>query len=547
MAQIPYRGNTQSMTFPLLTDNMGYTVISPGQDQTYYPQVSPDGGSVVDRGIPSCVYAHNIMPSTYGWCSIGYTELFTPPTSGSGFNFDRTFYVEGAEIVTDPADPEDPESEPFEHPSPVDSRAYIALSKNGGTGIIYKAMGTGEWTPIANGQPVIPGDCIITTAEINGFTYIYFSGVGCYVYNPLTDTLIPRTLNTLDAGEVKGIVSSNGYLLAYTNTSIAWSSAIDPEEFDPTSGDVTGAGGGSVQEAKGTLITARATFIGFILYTTGNAVSVTYSGNEAFPWNFKAIPSAGGISHPDLVAQKELNTYQYAYTTYGMQQINHQKANTVLPHITDFFGRQVFEDFDVNTDQFSRTILSTPMRKKVSAIADRYLVISYGASPNEMMTHAIVLDMTQNRTGKLRFQHNYVFERIPFNSAEAEIPKETISLLQQDGTSKIVNFSIEGAFNHDVALILGKFQVTRERLTQLQEVELDYLGGYPDFSTALILPSYDGINFAAAQPLYGVVELDGEFHRFLYSGPSTKSFGLLLKGTMQLNSYVMWFTLSGRL
>lgn len=536
MAQIPYRGNTQSMTFPLLTDNMGYTVISPGQDQTYYPQVSPDGGSVVDRGIPSCVYAHNIMPSTYGWCSIGYTDLFSTPASGGPFNFDRTFYVEGAEIVADPNN----------HPEPLDARVYIALAKNNGVGVIYKATGTGQWSPIANGQPTIPSNCLITTAEINGFTYIYFSNVGCYVYNPLTDTLIERTLNSLEKTEIKGIVASNGYLLAYTDTSIAWSSSIDPEEFDPNNTDITGAGGGSVQEAKGTLVTARQTFIGFILYTTGNAVSVTYSGNENFPWNFKGIPSAGGVSHPDLVAQKELNTFQYAYTTYGMQQITHQKASTVLPHITDFFGRQVFEDFDVNTNTLSRTILTTPMRKKVSAVADRYLIISYGASPNEMMTHALVLDMTQNRTGKLRFQHNYVFERIPFNSAEAEIPKETISLLQQDGTSKIVNFSIEGVFNQDVALILGKFQMTRQRLTQLQEVEVDFLGGYPTYSNALLLPSSDGINFDSAQPLYGVQESDGEYYRFLYDGPATKSFSLLLKGAMQLNSYVLWLTLNGR-
>lgn len=535
MAQIPYRGNTQGMTFPLLSTNVGMTVISPGQDQVYYPQVTTDGSVPIDRGIPSAVYAHNVMPSTEGWKSVGYLSLFTPPVSGGPFNFDRTFYVQGAELIDG-------------KPSAIDARAYIALGKNSGTGIIYKAGISGTaWTPIANGQPVIPANCEITTAEVNGVTYIYFSYVGCYVYNPTTDTLLPRTLASLDPSVIKGIVSASGYLLAYTGSAISWSSSVDVEDFDPNSGDVTGAGGGKVQEAEGEIICARRTFLGILLFTTANAISVTYSGNESFPWNFKAIPSAGGVLNSDMVSLKELGTYFYAFTTYGVQQITHARATTVLPYITDFFGEQVFEDYDYNTDTLNQVFTAWPFRKKLSTIADRYLIISYGYSPNEAMTHAIVVDMAQNRTGKLKFTHNYVFERVPFDSSQAEVPKETIALLAPDGTTKTVNFSIEGiTANQDSVLILGKFQLSRQRLVQLQEFHVHNMGS-PDFSDLVIKTSLDGYNDDPGTKSGYLMKSQGGYMHFNFPDVVGTNFTVIFKGAFDIHTYVMWLTMHGRL
>lgn len=534
MAQIPYRGNTQGMTFPLLSKKAGMTVITPGDDQTYYPQVTTDGSVPIDRGIPSAVYAHNVMPSTYGWRSVGYLNLFNSPASGSDFDFDRAFYIQGAQIVNG-------------KPAAVDSRVYMALSKNGGTGIIHVAGNSGIWHPVANGQPVIPANCEMTTTEVNGVTYIYFSYVGCYVYNPLTDTLIERTLNSLDKNAIKGIVAASGYLLAYTSTAISWSSAVDVEEFDPNNSDITGAGGGNVQEAKGEIICARSTFLGLILFTTANAISVTYTSNESFPWNFKAIPSAGGLLGPDMVAQKELGTYFYAFTTYGMQRITHAKAETILPYITDFFGEQTFEDYDVNTDTFTETVVSWPFRKKVNTIADRYVVISYGLSPNEAMTHAIVIDITQNRTGKLKFTHNYVFERVPFDSSQAEIPKETISLLQPNGTTKTVSFSVEGALaTTDAVLVMGRYQYARQRFVGLQELIVDTMAP-GSASTVVVKESYDGFTDQPAKTGYLYNDtLKGQKH---YKFPSIESlnFTVTFKGAFDVHSYVMWLTLGGRM
>lgn len=532
MAQIPYRGNTQGMTFPLLSTKAGMTVINQGQDQNYFPQVTTDGAVPIDRGIPSAIYAHNVMPSTNGWRSVGYVDLFSTPT-GSGYNFDRTFYIQGAQLIDG-------------KPSAVDARVYIAFSKNGGSGIIYKATGINQWTPIANGQPAIPSNCEMTTAEVNGVTYIYFSYVGCYVYNPLTDTLIERTLNTLDPGLIKGIVAASGYLLAYTSNSIAWSSAVDVEDFDPNTGDVTGAGGGNVQEAEGAIICARKTFLGLILFTTANAISVTFSGNEQYPWNFKAIPSAGGVLDSDKVGLGEIGAYLYAYTTYGVQKISHAKGELALPYITDFFGEQTFEDYDYNTDTFTRTLTTWPFRKKLSTISDRYLVISYGYSPNEAMTHAIVVDLGQNRTGKLKFTHNYVFEVVPFNSAQVETPKESLALLQPNGTTKTVNFAIEGALvTTDAVLVMGRYQYDRQRKIQLQEMNVTSMaqGNYSDI---VVKVSYDGFNDQAPSDKYLATDSNGLRHYYFPSAVG-QNFTLTFKGAFDIFSYELWLTLHGRL
>jgi hypothetical protein len=534
MAQIPYRGNTQGMTFPLISTKAGKTVITPGQDQVYYPQVTTDGAVPIDRGIPSAIYAHNVMPSTNGWRSVGYVDLFTTPSSGSGYNFDRCFYIQGAEIVDD-------------RPSAIDARVYIALAKGSGSGIIYKATGNNVWSPITNGQPVIPANCEITTAEVNGVTYIYFSNVGCYVYNPVTDTLIERTLSTLDKTAIKGIVAASGYLIAYTSNAVSWSSAVDVEDFDPNTGNVTGAGGGNVQEAEGSIVCARKTFLGFIIFTTANAISVTFSGNEQYPWNFKAIPSAGGVLDSDKVGLTEIGAYLYAYTTFGVQKISHAKGELALTYITDFFGEQTFEDYNSATDTFTRTLTTWPFRKKLSTIADRYLVISYGYSPNESMTHAIVVDLGQNRTGKLKFTHNYVFEVVPFNSSQVETPRESLALLQADGTTKTVNFAIEGALvTTDAVLIMGRYQLSRQRKIQLQEMEVTSMaqGSYSDI---VVKVSYDGFNDeATAADKYLSKDSNG-FRHYYFPAAVGENFTITFKGAFDIFSYVLWLTMHGRL
>lgn len=531
MAQIPYRANVQSLAFPLLSTLSGQTVIDGQADQTYFPQVSTDGAVPVDRGIPQAFYAHNVMPSTYGWQSVGYKTIINYPADGA-MGFTQALPVRGASVSGDTI-------------TPLSVLRYISLASLDG-GSSYQAYvtqdGIDAWQKIANGNVNVDGDTVISIADVNGYTYICFSGFGTYVYNPFTDTLHKRTLRGLNDSEILGITSSNGYLLAWTYTSVAWSSPVDVEDFEPS--DVSGAGGGSVQEAKGLLVTAVPTSLGFILYTRGNAVSVTFSGNETFPWNFKAIPGSGGITSPFQVSQRDISGSQYAYTSYGLQKVWHQKAETAFPSITDFLAGTVFEDFDSATNTFTQQILTVAMRKRVATISDRYLVISYGIAHNLPSTHAIVIDVAQSRYGKLKCLHTLCYERLDSEPDIVETARESIAMLAPDGQVKVVDFSPDADVT-DAVLLLGKYQVQRTYGVQLQELEVENVKQGDTFE-ALALPSVNGKTFEPAVPGYLAEEAELS-RRYLFSGPAGKNVSILFKGRFNLISVVCWFSLHGRM
>lgn len=527
MSQIPYRANLQSMTFPLLSELSGRTVINPQTDNTYQRFMSSDGQSPVDTGIPSIFYCHNVMPSTYGWQSVTYVTKFISPPGFTDLNFQRTELIycgqaiAGGSVVS------------------TGVKTLIALS---GAGInkVWIINGTfATWVQVAN-APNIPANCVISVATINGVSYIYFSNVGCYIYDNTTNALVLRTLAGLNAADVIGIVAANGYLNAFTSKAIAWSSTVNVEDFVPS--DTSGAGGGQVQEARGDIVTAVATSLGYILYTKENAVSAIYSGNSSFPWNFKAIPASGGISSVDVVSQQQAAGYQQVYSTNGVQQVAHQRCNTVVPNITDFIAGNTFEDFDTVTNTFTSTKFDWVMRKKLAVVADRYVVISYGQFPDADLTHALVLDLAQTRMGKLKITHTSCFELRSLNSQVTELPRDSLAFLQKDGTIKVVDFSLMQAAP-DSVLIMGKFQYVRQKMLELNFLEVENVEVGDDF-TALALPSLNGKNFGAASEGY-LLETSENYRKFCWNGAIGVNVSWLFKGTFNINSTVGWFSLVG--
>jgi len=84
-----------------------------------------------------------------------------------------------------------------------------------------------------------------------------------------------------------------------------------------------------------------------------------------------------------------------------------QKAQIVLPEITDFLAGKVFEDFDEVTKELSLTELTATMKKKTKFISSRYLIVSYGITE---FTHALIYDIALERLGKLKIAHVDCFE-----------------------------------------------------------------------------------------------------------------------------------------
>lgn len=510
MALLQHRINLDSAVFPLLSELLGRTIVIRGSDQTYphtfATQIAADP--------PQLYYAHNVLPTMQGYQSVGYIT-FIPASVGHNF----------VDVVT-------------LRDGLTGSSALLGITSSGVALISTLAVPT--WTVAdVSGTPSISGK-LVTIAYVRGVTYIYFKGVGCYSYNFTTKVLDAVTLTGLTAANIHGIVGSHGYLLAFgLSNSIAWSSTVDPTDFTPSL--ITGAGAGVLDGAQGETVTAVAVQDGMIFFNATNATSGMYQGNERFPFAFTTIVGCGGLSDAKFAAYANLDSpAAYAYTTSGLQVIDTRQAKFLLPEVTDFLSGNKLEDFDETTLTLSTVSPGHTLRKRLAWIADRYLILSYGA---DNLTHALVFDTYTSRLGKLKLPHIATFEFTLYDQTAQETPKKSVGCISFDGTIKVVNTDLDFAASNGVA-ILGKYQYVRERLIQLQKVELE------------------NIPNSGAFFLYDMITLDGKTLQAPVAGYNTGNTGLsqkynfhltginhslLAKGNFNLVSGILGFNIAGKL
>jgi hypothetical protein len=511
MSQQVYRGNLSAKVFPFVSEFFGRSIIVAGQDQNFNRQVTSTEDTDKDKGIPQLYYCHNVMPMAAGFQSVGYTS----PVGGfpNETQFQNTFVLRddaGIEVFFSVT---------------VDGRCFAL------------PFGNPSWLQITNLDSQQVRGRQVTTAFVNGKSYVYFAGVGCYKYNSITNLMEYVTLAGLTPSLVQGIVAASGYMIAWTKTNIAWSSVTDPTDFVPSL--TTGAGGGGVEAAKGPITGCISHQMGFMVYTIENCVAASYSGNSRYPFNYKEIVASGGLGSLDYIAYDAESGNHYAYTTSGLQLVSMSATQTVLPDVTDFISGKYFEDFDENTNAFVRTTITGAMKKAINVVADRYLVISYGVNS---LTHALVYDITNKRFGKLKIPHVSCFEWKLLTPTVIETPRESLAFLQADGTIKIVDFSYTSPTANGV-MLLGKFQYVRSRQMQLQEVELDNIRSGANFSLSNYA-SLDGKTLANPTP--GFLNTSSDGYRSYYFHKTGVNHTLLFKGAFFCTSIVLTFNIHGR-
>lgn len=463
MGQVTYRGNLSSKTFPFISENFGRTIIVPQYDNTYVRNLQDAQDPDKDVGIPQMYYCHNVMPHSAGVQSVGYVQLISDVSGVTDFS---SIYT-----LRDSAD----------------NKAFFGLKTNGD---FYICDGTGG--PWVFKQSGVAGK-LVTIAYVAGITYIYVENTGCYKYDFSAGTFISVTLSGLVASTITGITYSAGYLIAWTKTTVAWSSTIDPTDFVPSLN--TGAGGGAVESARGAINYCIPHLLGFIVGTANNCVVGLYQNNSRYPFQFREIVNSGGLTSLELIDADPNSSNLYSYTTSGMQLISSTQTQTVMPELTDFISGRYFEDFDDSTKTFITTALSTAMRKKLAIIADRYLVVSYGISE---LTHAIVYDFALKRYGKLKFTHVDCFDyQIP-TAGILETPRQSLAFLTKTGGVYVVDFSI-AAVESNGTVILGKYQFVRPRLLQLDKAVLESTRQSQNFELT-VLPALDGKNWVLSTP-----------------------------------------------
>lgn len=458
MTQVAYRANLNAQAFPFVSEYSGRSIIVKQADQNFIATGSIAAKDDLDKdtGIPQIYYCHNVMPTAQGLQSVGYTQLAPAIPS-------KTFVT-----ITPIRDA-------------TENKAYLGQTLSGDFYILL--AGSTSWSPITS-LPTTAGTTV-TYGFINGVTYLYFAGIGCYKYDFASSSLLAVTLTGLTASAILGIVASSGYLIAWTSSAIAWSSLIDPTDFTPSL--ITGAGGGGVSAAKGQLVQCLTHTQGFIIYTTDNSVAALFSNNSRYPFTFREIVGSSGINSGSQVTLEGNTTAHYAYTKSGFQLITQQQSQLVFPEVTDFISGSYFEDFNEVTNAFETQVVSGVMQKQIANIGGRYLIISYGVSS---LTHCLVFDLIMKRFGKLKTPHVQCFEFSSVSLIAPDTPRQSLGFLGADGTVKIVDFSYASTSSSGV-LILGKYQYVRTRTMQLDTFEVESVRAAGTFN-ALVLTSYDG-------------------------------------------------------
>lgn len=499
MAQQQYLLDLRLTQFPMLAEQQSRTIIGTSAGEAPNIDVRP-----------RLTYCHNVMPTDYGFRSVGYLPQL-PAISPA-------VTVVDVRLVFDSAG----------------NRKYLAFSNQGA---VYFASSLSDvWTPLISTffVDVAFSPDKLTEGRVDGVTYLYYANKGAAVFDASISSIVPVTLAGLVAENTIGIAGTSGYLLAYTSDSIAWSSTIDPTDFVPDK--VTGAGGGRVANIAGAIRYVTANTLGALIYTEANTVAATYTGNAQFPFKFREIPASRGAAALDLIAYEANSVEQFVYSNVGLRTVTSNSSEALLPEVTDFLAGGVIEDFDAATNTFVPTSVTGPLKKKVKYIASRYLVISYGVTS---FTHALVYDLALRKVGKLKVDHVDVVDYI---ADQAEIARESIGIVAADGALQVVDMSADANVTDAVA-VLGKLQLSRTRGVQLLAVEAENVQPEDNF-TLTDLVSYNGktLDIAVTGTLQSSVE-DYRKYNFRTTG---KNHTLAIAGKFDLTTLLVTFSSAGR-
>jgi hypothetical protein len=542
MSQISYRANLASKSFPLISKFQGHTIIVDGNDQVYTRYGSPSE-RMRDVNTPQVYYMHNVLPTVEGYQAqtffresnlnyLGQT-LDTLPYGSAGVigNFGELF--------------------PFMNGNGGNNQIiHLMPGTQSDTNLYVKGISGAAYDLVTGTASTRIGQVSVCT--VNGRSFIFTAGSPGALgeWNGSTNQSNTATAAGLNLTTTKGILSSFGYLIAFSSNSVAWSSVTDPLDFVPST--ITGAGGGSIQELKGTINFATATAFGFILYTNANCVSATYTGNSRFPWKFKEIEGAAGVLNAALVSKDISLSGQYVYTvTGGIQFLTASKAINLFPEISDITNN-FNEYFDTTTNQIvsSTTIAGAINFLLLAFINNRYLILSYvdvdqKFNPygiGDSAGYALVYDTLLERWGKFRHEHRLVYQGPnSFND---------IRFLSRSGVTWYAIFENSSITDPalfrelDVVLIFGKYQYVRGRRLVLDKIWAD--GVDQDFGNMQIYayPSFDGTKKEPPQLGYLYSQVGNQV---IYNfNLESLNHSILIKGWFNLTNLRLDFHLGAR-
>lgn len=400
MAQNKISLNLSAADFTLSYRFKGPSVIVPGMDQNAYQAQQWFAGDTKQRGtnIPQISYCENTVPTQEGYRSVAYKYFIEPTETAERFSKVITvFDGNGSSCLVGVT---------------VDRKLFIC-----------SAYTAGKWQALPLPSGVLWTDYNgITNTAVQGSALLNIRGHGIFLLNVPASTLTIQPVTGIDATLVTGICATKGYLIAYDDTRIYWSSTEDPFDFTPSL--VTGAGSGIPEGLKGKIVLCKEIDQGFIVYADACIISCAYSSNKAIPWIFSVLSGGAGIRHEDAVAY-DINMFNhFAWTSAGLVGVELHKANPILPQVTDFIASGL-SDRTVGYDTAPVSVFSDADKEvRLAMISNRYVCISFGYLSAEVdhearipqLEQSFVWDTQLKRWGKLNIKHIQIFET-PFTAA----------------------------------------------------------------------------------------------------------------------------------
>lgn len=527
------RLNVQVAYIPLLSSYIGENFFASQEaDKQFVVRANYVGQPQQDKdiGIPMPTYAENILPTTQGWESVNYSYR---QSSLPGAKFDRLINLKSG-------------TETNILYSPANGKDYVNYA--------------GGWVRGSN-SPEFAG--VVTHAYIKLRAFVFYERQRLLEYDYPTRVFKDVQFIGLERTNIDGILNANNYLVAWNDTTVFWSSTLDPLDFEPSLS--SGAGSQNPTQVRGSIVACLPTADGFIIYTTANAVSAAWSGNIRYPWVFKEVAGSAGIRQIEHVTYESNYDGHFAWTTAGLQIVSKAGAKPIYPEVTDFLvGRLVEEyigptamqshhneantEFESKTQDFTERVpgphllqqlqLAQDPWVKLSMVGTRFFCISYGFRDTSYYDYVLVYDASLERWGKLKIRHVDIFHYIHQNYEQPET-KIVIGILQIDGTVQTVEPSQWGIGTG--VLLYGRLQERNGRWLQLNEIACTTIK--EDTPQVLVIPSYTGTELLPSEVPYLAVDLPNT--KEWYSRVSGKSMNILFLGSFSFSGIYLNYTRTG--
>ena len=564
MAIQRFKVSLNNARYPMSAGKAQRAVFVPGLDSApRTPRIFMGKDESVDYDLAQVIYAENVMPVSEGIRSAGYRQLIAPTVNK---DFDQLFPLRDENEFT------------------------VLYSPSKGKNYVYDDVAE-QWAS----QPVSsivtdltvgskPDESRVTYAYVDGKTFVCYSrlqstgGVdrSLFIWDSATKTLQPANSlianSPFPAGQIDGVSSANGYLILWSNLSVAWA-PFNGAAFDFTpyaNGAYTGAGNQIPEEIKGPIQAVLQVAGGFIIFTNRNAIGAHYhSQNIAAPWVFREIAGAGGLrSYEQATVESNLGGVT-AYTTAGFQTINLNSSAHRHPDVSDFITGRSMDRYEYGLHTIESGTSNQDLNVKISVIGNRYITVSYGYLEG-IYTHALVWDLALERWGRLRQRHVDLFyyvhrlEEQPITYGQLidvgydelvgegfdtlVIPPEdrvtnarhSLAFLRETGEVVAAIWSDDLRDTEDPGVaVIGRIQLSRSRRTQFQRAEIEGLTS----GRVYIQPSYDGRTLAPTEQLIDITRVaDLAVVGGLYD---CLNFNLVVEGTFALSTVILEATTAG--